>query len=127
MKLTTDIKPPIPFHPLNLDDGWEQAPGAAQGIQQKMLSGELDEENEVGVRTRLIRFPPGQIAPDQFVHPYWEEVYLIDGVLITGCDANGQGGKSFTAPCFACRPPGTYHGPFTSPGGCMFFEIQYYP
>ena len=57
MKLTTDIKPPIPFHPLNLDDGWEQAPGAAQGIQQKMLSGELDEKNEVGVRTRLIRFP----------------------------------------------------------------------
>ena len=78
------------------------------------------------MRTRLIRFQPGAIAPNQFVHDYWEEVYLIEGELITGCDAEGNGGETFAAPCFACRPPGTYHGPFTSPEGCLFFEIQYY-
>ena len=126
MPLTTDIKPPVDFHHLDVSDGWEPAPGAAPGIEQKMLSGILDEQARVGVRTRLIRFQPGAIAPNQFVHDYWEEVYLIEGELITGCDAEGNGGETFAAPCFACRPPGTYHGPFTSPEGCLFFEIQYY-
>ena len=91
-----------------------------------MLSGSLDEEAGVGVRTRLIRFAPGAIAPDQFVHPYWEEVYFLEGELTAGCDANGKGGETFAGPCYTCRPPGTYHGPFTSKTGCVFFEIQYY-
>jgi hypothetical protein len=121
------LKPPVPFHHLDLDAGWEQVPGGAPGVEQKMLSGALDETAKTGVRTRLIRFRPGTIAPDVFLHDYWEEVYLIEGRLITGCDATGAGGEPFDAPAFACRPPGTPHGPFTSPEGCLFFEIQYYP
>ncbi len=120
-------KPAVPFHTFDLADGWEQVPGGADGVQQKMLSGALDEAAMIGVRTRLIRFLPGTVAPDVFVHEYWEEVYLIEGRLIVGCDADGQGGTEFLAPAFACRPPGTPHGPFTSPEGCVFFEIQYYP
>jgi hypothetical protein len=27
---------------------------------------------------------------------------------------------------FACRPPHVLHGPFTSRGGCMLLEFQYY-
>ena len=126
MSLTKQMKPEIDFHQLDMKTGWEPAPGAAPGIEQKMLSGSLDEENGVGVRTRLIRFQPGAIAPDTFVHPYWEEVYLISGELITGNDKKGQGGQSFSQTCYACRPPGTVHGPFASPQGCLFFEIQYY-
>ena len=126
MTLSTKIKPPIEFHQLDLTEGWEPAPGAAPGVEQKMLSGMLDEEAGIGVRTRLIRFQPGTVAPNQFVHPYWEEVYMIGGELITGCDVDGDGGEIFTAPCFACRPPGTAHGPFASVHGCLFFEIQYY-
>ncbi|MFD0917178.1 cupin domain-containing protein [Pseudahrensia aquimaris] len=114
-----DIKPPIPFGPVDLDAGWEQVPGGAPGVQQKMLSGLLEEDVMRGVRTRLIRFLPGTVAPDQFLHDYWEEVYLIDGTLVAA-------GETFTAPCYACRPPGTPHGPFSSPSGCVFFEIQYY-
>ena len=80
-----------------------------------------------GVRTRLIRFRPGAVAPDIFVHDYWEEVYLLSGRLVTGCDGDGNGGTGFDAPSYACRPPNTQHGPFTSVDGCVFFEIQYYP
>lgn len=119
-------KPEIPFHELNDAEGWEPVPGGAPGVEQKMLSGALDETAKIGVRTRLIRFLPGTIAPDLFLHDYWEEVYLISGRLITGCDASGQGGTAFEAPSYACRPPGTPHGPFTSIEGCIFFEIQYY-
>ena len=119
-------KPPVDFHTLDVDEGWEPAPGAAPGIEQKLLSGDLDETNKVGARTRLIRFQPGAVAPEPFVHDYWEEVYLIRGQLTVGCDAEGQGGTVFDPQSYACRPPGTPHGPFTSKDGCLFFEIQYY-
>lgn len=126
MSLDQEIKPPINFHELDIEAGWEPAPGAAPGIEQKMLSGLLDEDRERGVRTRLIRFQPGAIAPSTFVHRYWEEVYLIRGELIMGNDSEGQGGTLYAAPGYACRPPGTVHGPFASPKGCLFFEIQYF-
>lgn len=120
------LKPPVPFHELDNETGWEPVPGGAPGVQQKMLSGALDEEEKTGVRTRLIRFLPGTVAPAIFVHDYWEEVYLISGRLVNGCDAAGHGGIAYNAPSYACRPPGTEHGPFTSAQGCVFFEIQYY-
>jgi hypothetical protein len=120
------LKPTVDFHELDMGSGWEQVPGGAPGVQQKMLSGALDEDAKMGVRTRLIRFLPGTVAPNVFLHDYWEEVYLMTGTLITGCDASGAGGTEFNAPSYACRPPGTQHGPFTSAEGCVFFEIQYY-
>ena len=115
----SNMKPPVLFGPVDLDTGWEPVPGGANGVEQKMLSGALDEENKLGVRTRLIRFRPGTIADNEFLHDYWEEVYLIDGHL-------NAAGEDFHAPSYACRPPGTPHGPFASPQGCIFFEIQYY-
>ncbi|MDJ0992885.1 MAG: cupin domain-containing protein [Dinoroseobacter sp.] len=121
-----NLKPPVPYHDLQLDEGWEQVPGGAPGVEQKMLSGALDESEKHGVRTRLIRFQPGTVAPDEFLHDYWEEVYLIEGTLIMGCNTDGSGGTPHRAPGYACRPPGTVHGPFASPEGCLFFEIQYY-
>ena len=120
------LKPPIPFGPVDLNDGWEPVPGGADGVEQKMLSGALDEPNQTGVRTRLIRFLPGTVAPNEFLHDYWEEVYLIEGALTVGCDSDGKGGDVFDPSAYACRPPGTPHGPFASPDGCVFFEIQYY-
>ena len=120
------LKGAVDFHELSLGDGWEPVPGGSPGVEQKMLSGSLDEKARTGARTRLIRFRPGTIAPDVFVHDYWEEVYLLSGRLITGCDVRGDGGDVFDAPAYACRPPGTEHGPFAAPEGCLFFEIQYY-
>ena len=46
--------------------------------------------------------------------------------LVVGNDAQGKGGKSSQAFTYACRPPGVHHGPFTSRGGCLLYEIHYY-
>ena len=47
------------FYALDLEDGWEVPPGYPDGIEQKILSGRLDEINRTGSRTRLLRFRPG--------------------------------------------------------------------
>jgi hypothetical protein len=114
------------FHILDVKSGWDTPPGYPSGIQQKILSGALDETNKRGTRTRLLRFAPGIFTTAPFVHEYWEEVYLVSGDLTVGNDANGNGGKSFPPNTYACRPPGAYHGPFKSNGGCMLLEFHYF-
>ncbi len=119
-------KPHLEFVRLEMNDGWETPPGYPAGIQQKLLASDLDEENKMGSRTRLLRFEPGEYSTVPFIHDHWEEVFLFEGDLIVGNDAQGNGGESFTAPTYACRPPGAPHGPFKSEGGCMLYEIHYY-
>ena len=114
------------FHPLNMSVGWEVPPGYPEGIEQKILSGALDETNRTGSRTRLLRFQPGVYTTEPFVHEYWEEVYLVSGDLTVGNDMNGDGGEAFEPNTYACRPPGAYHGPFKSNDGCVLLEIHYF-
>ena len=119
-------KPHLEFVRLEMNEGWETPPGYPAGIQQKLLASDLDEENKMGSRTRLLRFEPGEYSTVPFIHDHWEEVFLFEGDLIVGNDAQGNGGESFAAPTYACRPPGAPHGPFKSEGGCMLYEIHYY-
>ena len=119
-------KPHLEFVRLAMNEGWETPPGYPAGIQQKLLASDLDEKNKMGSRTRLLRFEPGEYSTVPFIHDHWEEVFLFEGDLIVGNDAQGNGGESFTAPTYACRPPGAPHGPFKSEGGCMLYEIHYY-
>lgn len=119
-------KPHIEFLRVDLNEGWQTPPGYPAGIQQKILASDLDEVNKMGGRTRLLRFAPGAFTTKPFVHDHWEEVYLMSGDLVVGNDANGNGGEKFTAPTYACRPPGAYHGPFKSDAGCMLYEIHTY-
>ena len=114
------------FHTLDMNAGWEVPPGYPRGIEQKILSGSLDEAKKRGSRTRLLRFAPGEFTTSPFVHEYWEEVYLIEGDLTVGNDAAGHGGENFLHGTYACRPPGAVHGPFRSNGGCLLYEIHYY-
>ena len=114
------------FFPVNFDDGWATPLGYPEGIQQKILAGMLDEENNRGSRTRLLRFQPGVYTTVPFVHEHWEEVYLVSGALTVGNAENGQGGEPFQANTYACRPPGAPHGPFKSESGCVLFEIHYF-
>lgn len=114
------------FHAVNLGTGWEVPAGYPPGIEQKILSGALDEVNKRGSRTRLLRFAPGVFTTDPFVHEYWEEVYQISGDLTVGNDAKGNGGTSFKPNTYACRPPGAHHGPFKSEKGCTLLEVHYY-
>ena len=119
-------KPHLEFAPLDMDEGWEEPPGYPLGMQQKVLTSDLDEENKTGSRSRLLRLLPGVYSTAPFIHDHWEEVYLVEGDLIVGNDINGNGGEKFHAPTYACRPPGVYHGPFKSDGGCVMFELHYY-
>ncbi len=119
-------KPHIEFQRLDLDSGWDTLEGYPPGIKQKILASDFDEKKKRGSRTRLLRFDPGTYTVSPFVHEYWEEVFLLSGDLIVGSDANGNGGESFTGSTYACRPPGAFHGPFKSAGGCLLFEIHYY-
>lgn len=114
------------FHAVDMSTGWETPPGYPAGIEQKILSGALDEQNKRGTRSRLLRFAPGVYTTAPFVHDYWEEVYLVSGDLIVGNDKQGNGGKAFAPNTYACRPPGAYHGPFKSTRGCVLFELHYY-
>lgn len=114
------------FYTIDLKSGWETPAGYPAGIQQKILSGGLDETSRRGTRTRLLRFEPGVYTTAPFSHEYWEEVYLISGDLIVGNDANGEGGESFQPNTYACRPPHAKHGPFKSINGCMLVEIHYF-
>jgi hypothetical protein len=114
------------FHAVDLATGWEVPAGYPAGIQQKILAGSLDEKGKAGNRTRLLRFAPGAYTTEPFVHTYWEEVYLMAGDLFVGSDAEGRGGERFSPNTYACRPPGAWHGPFRSEGGCLLLEIHYF-
>jgi hypothetical protein len=114
------------FHSINMTEGWVTPPGYPEGIEQKILSGALDEQAQRGSRTRFLRFQPGVFTTKPFVHEYWEEVYLISGDLIVGNDEQGRNGISFQQNTYACRPPGIFHGPFKSETGCLLLEIHYY-
>ena len=113
----------LEFHSVDLDTGWEVPEGYPSGIEQKILAGGLDEAAGAGSRSRLLRFAPGAFTTEPFVHDYWEEVYLLSGDLAVGV---GQDAETFAPNTYACRPPGAYHGPFRSDGGCMLLEIHYY-
>ncbi len=114
------------FYTLDMSTGWETPPGYPPGIEQKIISGGLDEVNKRGSRTRLLRFQPGVYTTAPFVHEYWEEVYQVSGDLTVGNDANGKGGTAFPPNTYACRPPGAPHGPFKSEKGCVLLEIHYF-
>ena len=74
--MTLDLKAAVPCHGVDLETGWEPAPGAAPGVEQKMLSGSLDEAAKKGVRTRLIRFLPGAHVDQQFHHVVEQRVLV---------------------------------------------------
>lgn len=114
------------FFKIDMDSGWHTPPGYPSGIKQKILSGVLDESKNEGNRTRLLRFDPGVYTTSPFVHTYWEEVFLLSGDLTVGNDVNGEGGEAFTGYTYAVRPPGVFHGPFKSEGGCILLETHWF-
>jgi quercetin dioxygenase-like cupin family protein len=105
---------------LDMARGWEPVPGT-EGISQKPLSGNFDEANQTGYRTRCVRVAPGGKTQEPFVHAYWEEVFVLEGTLTSKPD-----GTSVSAPAYVIRPPGTPHGPIVSEEGCLLIELQYF-
>jgi hypothetical protein len=112
------------FHGVDMTQGFQKVPGYPWGFTEKILAGSLDEKNKVGNRTRILKIEPGAFSTVPFVHEYWEEVFLVSGDLVCGSDDKGQGGESFTGPTYCVRPPGVYHGPFTSKTGCLLARAR---
>ena len=120
-------KPHMEFFNIAGAGRWERPEGYPDGFDQMILASDLDEVNKTGSRSRLLRIQPGSYSTQPFVHDHWEEVFLFEGDLIVGNDEKGAGGEQFFAKTYACRPPGVYHGPFSSKTGCVMFELHYYP
>lgn len=105
---------------LDMTTGWEPVPGTS-GIATKPLSGNFDEAGGTGYRTRCVRIEAGGETFEPFEHPYWEEVFVMQGEVTSKAD-----GTSVRAPAYVLRPPGTPHGPVKSETGCLLIEFQYF-
>ncbi len=105
---------------------WSPVPGYKGAIDELILTDNFDPEARTGSRTRLARWRPGALMPQPVIHEFHEEVFIVEGDFVVGCDAKGGGGERFDAYTFACRPPAVWHGPFTSIGGCVLLEFQYF-
>lgn len=109
------------MEPLDYAGGdWSRPAGFPAGLEQKVLSGSLDETAKVGRRTQLVRFDPGADTLAPFVHDYWEEAFVVTG------DLEDRAGNRFGPGCYVCRSPETSHGPFVSVNGCILLETHYY-
>ena len=119
-------KPHREFFAIERGAGFTAVPSSAGLIEEQVLADGFDEINRRGSRTRLVRWSAGALIDAPVIHDFCEDVFVIEGDFVVGCDAQGHGGDSFGPYTFACRPPQVWHGPFTSRGGCVMLETQYY-
>ncbi|MEA2677953.1 MAG: hypothetical protein QOJ81_2094 [Chloroflexota bacterium] len=108
------------------DVRWQPVSGHEGWISEVILADNLDEQTQTGSRTRLARWQPRTLLPEQVRHDYREEILLLSGDLVVGCDAEGNGGEQFEPLTFAARPAGIWHGPFTTRKGCLMLELDIY-
>jgi len=108
------------FYTLDLTSGWETQPGYPKGIQQKILSGALDENAAVAVRTWRLhdRSVRARLLgkKSSLCRAIWQSVTTIRG---------REACHSHLSPMPAARP-GAVHGPFRSDGGYLLMEIHYF-
>lgn len=105
---------------------WRTLPTAGAPLLELILADDFDELARRGSRTRLVRWAPGALLPEPVVHAFHEQVFVVDGEFVVGCDARGEGGETFGPYTYACRPPGILHGPFASRTGCTLLEFMYW-
>ncbi len=100
------------------DDAWFPIEGL-EGLVDEIT---LSICKESGEYTRLTRFQPGAdtTAFGEKSHDYPEEVFIVRGRLYdTAFD------QWLDAGCYASRPPGELHGPFSTDVGCVVLEISF--
>lgn len=115
----------LDFSAVDTTTGFTARDGGGAGIHEKILSNDLDMHAGTGCRTRLLRLDPGCVNPEAHTHPYWEEIYMLEGEMIVG-DGNG-GERVVPSPSYACREPGFMHGPVRTETGCLMIEFSWYP
>ncbi len=94
---------------------WRRPEGYPEGVEELIIT----EDRASGVFTRFLKFEPGAETTGILIHECWEEVYIIEGGLLSG-------DQVFTKGMVAVRPPGMKHGPFKAPVGALMFEVHYY-
>lgn len=88
------------------------------GVSERVLA----DDPSSGLLTRMVRWAPGldTSSAGAVAHNYFEEVLILSGsiydVLL---------GQTFADGCYACRPPGMVHGPWTTAEGCVMLETRY--
>jgi hypothetical protein len=65
-------------------------------ITELILADNLDPVARTGSRTPLARWQPGTLLPGPVRHDFHEDVFLLSGDLIVGCDAEGRGASAST-------------------------------
>jgi hypothetical protein len=107
-------KPALEFFSVESVDWVAVSPG----VRERVLA---RDDDGVGL-TRILRWDPGlDTSPlGPAVHDYVEEVLILSGSMR---DLALE--MTFTSGDYACRPPGTPHGPWVSPDGCEMFEVRY--
>ena len=94
---------------------WIRPEGYPEGVTELIIT----RDEAAGTFTRFLKLEPGTVVDKVLIHDCWEEVYIIEGGLISG-------DKVFTSGMVAVRPPGMKHGPFSAPVGALMFEVHYY-
>lgn len=110
-------KPELEFFPVS-DVDFTICPGDNPLITERVLASDPG----TGVATRILRYEPGADSSAMGVqrHEFWEEVYILEGSF-----HDHSLGQTFSAGQYACRPPGMPHGPWSTEGGVLTFEVRY--
>lgn len=88
------------------------------GVSERVLA----DDPSSGLLTRMVRWAPGldTSSAGAVAHNYFEEVLILSGSIY-----DVRLGQTFAAGCYACRPPGMVHGPWTTAEGCVMLETRY--
>ena len=95
----------------------KQRGGPIPGIKELLLS----EDPETGAYSRIVLFQPGFKFDKALKHPFWEEIYVLEGHVFD----HGTG-TLYTKGSYGLRPPGTPHGPYEIELGATVLEITWY-
>ena len=113
------------FHGVDMKEGFHTVPGYPWGFSEKILAGSLDEKNKVGNRTRILKIEPGAFSTVPFVHDTGKRCSWCPAIWSAAATSRARA-ASLHRPDLFVRPPGVYHGPFTSKNGCLLLETHYY-
>jgi hypothetical protein len=91
--------------------------GPVPGIKEQLLA----VDPETGAYTRIVWFQPGFKFDRPLQHPFWEELFMLEGHMIDYAT-----NTLYTKGCYALRPAGVAHGPFGTDLGCTILETTWY-
>ena len=115
----------LEFAPLDMDEGWEEPPGYPLGMQQKVLTSDLDEENKTGSRSRFLRLLPGVYSMHRSSMTTGKRFIWWRVTSSSAMTSMGMEEKSSTRRHMRVARRAFTTAP-SNDGGCVMFEPHYY-